>query len=337
MFGLVFAQNIWSVLLLMVLIHSIATLFDPARQTAIKEYVPESQLIQANSLSQLSVQLSKVIAPTIGGGIVAVWSPSSAFIINSCCFFLSALLLSRLPKLTQAAINSNDLKEKKFFVELLSGLKHMVQSKYLVIAVSFMFSAMFLVFLYDSFIALWSKEIGLPTTMFSIILSGIGLGSIIGALIVGSLGNKLHPIRMILAIPIVTGLLFSIIGLGGMNVITLNAAGWFTIWMTIGIIGAGIPVAFGTIIQTETPANKMGKVYGSAQSVINIPIFIAPLLGAKLINSLGIGHVFLLAGSIFSVASLIALIIFEIDKKKNKYKDKTIVKNQAVSSSSSCS
>ncbi len=334
-FMLIFAQNIWSVLIFIVLIHSVATFFDPARQAAIKEYVPENQLLQANSLSQLSVQISKVLSPTIGGVIVAFWNPVYAFIINSICFLISAILLSRLPNVKKKMTPNIESKETKFLSELLSGLKQIVRSKYLIIAVLCVFSMMFFIYLYDSYIALWSKEIGIPSTSFSLIISGIGLGSVLGAFIVGSFGNRIHPIRMILTIPIMNGILFSIIGLGGINVISLNVVVWFIIWMMIGVIGAGIPIAFATIIQTETPSTMTGKVYGFAQSIINIPILIAPLIGAKLINLLGIGYVFLISGLTFSVMSFVALIIFEFNKRTNKISDNIEMESREFNTPSS--
>ncbi|WP_164931576.1 MFS transporter [Longirhabdus pacifica] len=331
MFMLVFTQNYWMVIFLAVLVHSVTTLFDPARQAAIKQYVPEDQRMQANALSQLSVQLSKVLAPTLGGLVVSLGSPSLAFTANSICFLISALCLTMLPKtedtlsisksISKEKMDKSEPTEKKgktFLSEMASGWKVIAQSKYLMLAITCVFASMFFVFLYDSFIALWSKEIGIPPTMFSLIISGIGIGSIVGAFIVGSFAERIHPLRLMLCIPILNGLLFAVIGLGGMTVLGMHVIGWFMVWMLVGVIGAGVPIAFATIIQQQSPDGMTGKVYAFSQSIVHIPIIVAPLLGAQVINILGIGSVFLIAGGVFCFVSTIGLLWFEWSERKGK-------------------
>ena len=66
-FGLVFAQNLYVVLALIFIKGVFSTFFSPARQATIASVVPKDDLLAANSLSQLSFQVTKILGPVIGG------------------------------------------------------------------------------------------------------------------------------------------------------------------------------------------------------------------------------------------------------------------------------
>ncbi|MFB7142177.1 MFS transporter [Gottfriedia sp. NPDC056225] len=308
-FSMLFTNNFWVLLVIICLIQSAATFFDPAKQVAIKTYVPEPFLIKANALSQISLHLSKIIAPSIGGILITIHNPSLVFMTNSVSFFLSALLLMKLPKTDYSNSMLNKSKKGTFLKEIVTGFQKIFTNTLLCMAVCSMFFTTFLVFIYDSFIALWSKELGIAVSSFSLQISGISLGSLLGAVIVGQFGNRIQPIKLLFISPFFIGLFFSIIGLGGIHIVTFHEWLWLSIWSLIGFLGASIPISYGTILQTTTPTIHLGKIYSSAQSILNIPTFVAPLIGAWIVRTLGIGYVFLLSGIFFTLFSITGLVI----------------------------
>ncbi|TYS65778.1 MFS transporter [Sutcliffiella horikoshii] len=300
----IFFQSYWAILLIITLIHSTAVFFEPSKQSAIKELVPEQGLIKANSLSQLSSELSKIVAPSIGGLVLFFGNTSIAFILNFICFLLSASLLLKLPHLK---IQEQPKKEVKVNIHgLLSGFKFIVSRSKLLLSVISMFFITFFIFIIDSFIALWSKGVGIPSSLFPLLISAIGVGSLIGAIVVGKFGERISPIKLNLFSILVVGLLFSIIGLSG-ELFELHFVFWLCIWSIIALVGSAVPISFAVVLQTQTPSHLMGRVYSASESITNIPMFIAPLLGAWLINLIGIGYVFLSVGFFFVLFTTIGL------------------------------
>jgi len=75
--------------------------FMPAYTALVPALTPQEDWPSANSLSSLSMQLSRVIGPALGGLLVGLGGTTLAFGINAGSFFISALLL--LPLLSAKA------------------------------------------------------------------------------------------------------------------------------------------------------------------------------------------------------------------------------------------
>jgi MFS family permease len=71
--------------------------FRPAVYAGLPNLVDEQELARANSLIQTSENVSWAVAPIIGGALVAASGPELAYWLNGASFFVSALLLLRLP------------------------------------------------------------------------------------------------------------------------------------------------------------------------------------------------------------------------------------------------
>jgi MFS family permease len=67
--------------------------FMPAYTALVPQITPQEDWPSANSLSSLSIQLSRVVGPAIGGLLVSLGGTAMAFGINAASFFLSGLLL----------------------------------------------------------------------------------------------------------------------------------------------------------------------------------------------------------------------------------------------------
>jgi hypothetical protein len=67
--------------------------FMPAYVALVPALTPQDDWPSANSLSSLSVQLSRVVGPAVGGLLVSLGGTTLAFGMNAASFFLSGLLL----------------------------------------------------------------------------------------------------------------------------------------------------------------------------------------------------------------------------------------------------
>jgi MFS family permease len=72
--------------------------FRPAVYAGLPNLVREDELARANSLIQTSENVSWTLAPVLGGALVAVSSPDTAYWVNGVSFLISALLIVRIPR-----------------------------------------------------------------------------------------------------------------------------------------------------------------------------------------------------------------------------------------------
>jgi len=75
--------------------------FMPAYTALVPALTPQEDWPSANSLSSLSIQMSRVVGPAVGGLLVSLGGTTFAFGINAASFFISGLLL--LPLLSASA------------------------------------------------------------------------------------------------------------------------------------------------------------------------------------------------------------------------------------------
>jgi len=293
-FCLFFTTSLWLLLMLVFLKNSVATAFEPARMKTIKSVIPHQELSQAISLSQTSVYLMKIIAPIVGGVIAAQTSSSFIFLIEGVLFLISSVLLSFIPN----DLNQTQSVDKpKFWKELTGGIKHLKTTSTLLMAVILVSVSLFLIFLFEGLFVLWAKEQNLSEQAYGMLISAIGLGSLVGVLGGGSWeGWKKSPLSSISSAVFISGILVTILGIGGMLSFQLPTLVWSAMAFCAGVCAAFTTVPFGYILQTETPSHLIGRVTGSSNALQNVSTFLAPLLGASLAAAFSTNFVFLGAG-----------------------------------------
>jgi MFS family permease len=89
------AVEIWHLVALAVLIGVGEAFFGPAFGALIPDVVPGEHLVQANALDQLVRQAAaRLLGPALGGAVVALVGPGTAFVIDAGTFVLSAACIA---------------------------------------------------------------------------------------------------------------------------------------------------------------------------------------------------------------------------------------------------
>jgi MFS family permease len=115
------AVEIWHLVALSVLIGAGEAFFGPAFGALVPDVVATEYLVQANALDQLVRQAAaRLLGPALGGAVVAVVGPGTAFLIDAATFALSAACIAalRVRSLPQARARSarRELREGLRFV-----------------------------------------------------------------------------------------------------------------------------------------------------------------------------------------------------------------------------
>jgi MFS family permease len=278
----------------------IANAFDaPARQAFVVEMVPREDLSNAIALNSTMFNLATVVGPAIGGLTYALLGPAWCFAVNGASFLAVIAALSRM-QLTPAApsVRSSPL------TDLREGLRYVASSATVLtlILVSGVTSLVGLA--YSTLIPAWSvDQLGGGATTNGWLQSARGLGSLIGALMIASLGPFRSKGKLLtlgtLAFPALV-VVFSFVRSLPLSVLVLVGVGW------------GYMVLFNmmnSLIQHEVPDGLRGRVMAFYSLSFNGLLPFGALLAGAAAGLLGEPQTVLLSGALllaFGVALYLA-------------------------------
>ena len=177
----------------------------PAYQALIPSLVPRRDLPNAIALNSSQFNLSRVLGPVAGNAVLATIGVAACFALNGLSFFIVVLALTslRLP----AHVPST--KPRALEQELRSGLRYVREQRIMLVLTILAFVTAFLTMpvatLMPTFAASFSP-IGDAQQWLWVFLACQGLGAIVGALIVGSLGRMRHMGRALLVGQVLLGI-----------------------------------------------------------------------------------------------------------------------------------
>jgi len=105
MAGLAFANllQVWHIYVISLIFGTVDAFFQPAYRASVPEIVAIDHLPSANSLTSLSGEISGIIGPAMGAGMVALGGTPSAFALDALSFFVSVACLLPILRLSVAA------------------------------------------------------------------------------------------------------------------------------------------------------------------------------------------------------------------------------------------
>jgi MFS family permease len=178
----------------------------PAYQAMIPSLVPRRDLPNAIALNSTQFNLSRVLGPTIGGIVLLGIGVTWCFALNGLSFFLVVIALANLrlpphvPSTTKLAIGP----------ELRSGLKHVRDNRVLMTLTILAFVTTSLAMPISIFFPAFASQILVghftSAQRLAMLMASQGLGAILGALLVGTLGPFKRMGRSLLTTQILLGL-----------------------------------------------------------------------------------------------------------------------------------
>jgi len=220
----------WVVILFTFLEGIIWALNGPVFLSVVPSLVPRPEMGRAIALNSMQFNMARLCGPMLAALLVGTFGVTGAFTFNACTFFplLISLLIAvpRLPAPTRSANTSigADLREGLKFVWQNPGTRRLT-----IMGVIFMFLAAPLQGLLPVFAQSVLK--GGPT-LFGLMLSAIGLGSIFGAFVLAWIPDSYprhHMIPLAMCAFAAIGVLFSFSTTPDLSLIILLASGafWF--------------------------------------------------------------------------------------------------------------
>jgi MFS family permease len=289
------------------LLGAFSALFLPASMAMMPSLVESSRLTSANAVYTGFVQAGSMLGPVLGGVLVAVTGPSTAFAVDAGSYLVSAVTLGFISASArtagvadEAAAPVADAAAEPAAAAGDSGAGSvwglLRQSRVLQIVLVVVLSA--------NFALVGTTEVALPALAharfgadgYGAVLTCVAVASILGALVVGRVGDRFRPVVLIaVAFVVAAAAIAAAPFIGGLPGL---AAG-------LAVFGLGIGfdnVVSVTLIQRWAPPAMLGRVWGVLMlaSVGSFPV--ATFVAGLLVRHLGPTPIFPISGGLLALS-----------------------------------
>lgn len=287
------------------LVSTLTQFFAPAEQAAIPLVVEEQHLLSANSLYTTTMMASVIVGFAVGEPLLAIadglWFKLGGSgglgkeILVGGSYAIAGLILFLLA--TNEKPHPPETEFPHVFADLRDGLRYL-KANYRVRNALLQLIILFSVFAALTVLAVRMAEIipNMKASQFGFLLASGGVGIAAGATILGQFGQRFSYQQLSL-----WGCLGMAVSLIGLSVFTTQLWIILLLLALLGVFGALVGIPMQTAIQTETPPEMRGKVFGLQNNVINIALTLPLALAGVAETFIGLQAVFLaLAAIVFS-------------------------------------
>ncbi|MFI6827896.1 MFS transporter [Kribbella sp. NPDC050241] len=278
------------VLLVMVAVRSVvAQVFQASSRSAVPALVRDEDLESANSTLGAGTNGLEAVGPLIAAALFLVTDVRGILLIDAATFMVSAVLLSRLPKMPPEG--SGEVKTG-VFRDARDGLTYIWRTKAVrVIGIAFFATVAFNGVDDVAMVFLAKDELGAGDSAASALYAGVGIGLVVGFAVLARYARRFRMTTLIL-------LGFAVSSLG--NLVTgLAWAVWAALAMQVirGFGIAGVDVGMNTHLQRIVPPHLRSRVFGNLYGAIGLAAGVSYVLGGLLLEHTDARVTFVAAGT----------------------------------------
>ena len=324
-----------------VLLGSCSALFMPASMAMMPSLVDSSRLTSANSVYASFVQVGSMLGPAIGGVLVATTGPATAFAVDAGSYLVSAASLAFIsvtgPKQAGAVPGAaDDLTAEEAAIALAAADGTAPEEAAVALAIaghpapepaapvsaasapgsvwqllrqSRLLQIILVVVLSANFALVGTTEVALPALAharfgadgYGAVLTCVAVAALVGALVVGKLGDRFLPVVLIAGSLLVAAAAIAAAPfIGGLPGVAAGMA-------VFGIATGFDNVVSITLIQRWAPPALLGRVWGllTLASVGSFPV--ATFIAGLLVHHLGPTPVFPISGALLALSMIYGL------------------------------
>jgi MFS family permease len=292
--------QLWHLFVTALLSGSCSALFGPASMAVLPSLVQGEKLVRAHSFSDMAVNGSYLLGPTLAGVLIALHGAQSALAVDAVSFLLSAALLFLLPK--ERFIPKARLAQPTPALEKSSGLSRYLRDMGQGIQFFKNAPALFIILCFASVsnmsgVAVWTmmvpyvqEHLAVDAAKFGLLGTANAVGMISGAFLVGVIGDVQRRRLPMLGSVLVRGCLVAAMGLTGSYWVLLALV--FSTGLTGPFFGSFSSSLFGRLV----PEELRGRVQSIRMLVGGCLQPAGGFAGSLVATSLGMPVLFLLAG-----------------------------------------
>ena len=297
--GLLFAENLATIYVLVFLMGLGRTFFYPTIRAAFPSVVGGGDLARANALISGTFSVSETAGPALGGLLVATLGVEAAFVLDAATYLVSAAFLVRIP-LPRPEIGDG----AGFGRELRAGFGYLAGARIpLALVVGAFLTVLTINTTIPAEVFLARETFGAGDFGYGLLVGLFGGGMVLGSALIGALGEnaRLLPFYFLSLFACVLALVAT--GLAPTFVLALLA-------LTITGVANGVDnVATDTILQKRVPDDLLGRVFSVRFLSFGAGEALAYPLGGLIVDAAGPRFTYLFAGAATAAAGLFVLMI----------------------------
>jgi MFS family permease len=310
------AIGLWVAFVVLVVESSLEQLFVPAEMALLPNLLEggEEELVTANALSGVNRHLARLIGPAIGGAVVAIGGLTAVAIVDAASFLLAAGLIAAIRTTRSRAERHDSLEHEtvsawqRMLGEWREGL-HVVGRDVVLRAIMI-------------FLVITAIGEGLTLTLFvpwvrdalhsdsagyGAVLSTQAIGGLVGALVIGRLGSRINPLRML----IIGALIFGAIDLVLFTypVVYPHIGPALVMLVIVGVPGAAMGAAIATLQQVRAEDRQRGRVVGAIGAVAAVGSLVGAVLAGFAGEVLPVVLLLVVQGSGYVIGGLVVAVM----------------------------
>ncbi|TYP87628.1 MFS transporter [Blastococcus xanthinilyticus] len=301
---------LWLLLALLFVVSLCGPPFESARSALMADVLDGDRYAVATSLTNITMQLAQVGGFLAGGALIAVFTPSTALLVDAATFVVSALWL-RLRLTPRPAPAGGEGGGGSLWRDTAEGLRFIRRTPRLLAIVAVVWVATGFLYASEGIAAPLVDELGAGASLLGVLLAANPLGLTIGGLVIARLVSPERREQLVvplvalsLAPVLVGGLVAAVAGPGPVAfwvlVALLFVSGLFSAWT--------IPLNV-TFVQS-VPSSHRGRAFGVAASGLAGAQGIGTLLAGLAAESLDPTLVVALSGGLGMIAVAPALVAY---------------------------
>ncbi|MFH1504345.1 MAG: MFS transporter [Candidatus Omnitrophota bacterium] len=258
--------------------------FIPAKMAFIPEISPKKNIFLANSLISVTATAAAAIGFGVGGIIVEKYGVTTAFTMDACTFFISALAIFFITASTKGKFLVQDILhigqdvvhnvQKSFIWEFKQGVKYIFNSqetKYAFKIFFFLFS--YIGGLYVVFIRFIQEVLSSITKDLGFITVSIGASIFLGSLIYGRIAHKFS-IKKVMNLSV---LLSSIYLVFFAVFLKAHPQALYAISLAfiLGLLISPVFVGVNSLIHKESDQNLLGRIFSGLEFISHLGFLIS--------------------------------------------------------------
>jgi len=299
----------WHVVLLAFILGCTNSLDMPARQAYVIELVGRKDLVNAVGLNSAIFNTARIVGPAIAGILMTGIGIEWCFFINGISFI--SVIASLFMIQTTHVIENKKLKASSILSEIVDGLNYIYKNPVLFKTSLIILFVTIVSFNYNVLIPVFAKTVlGLKEKGFGILLSSLGVGSLIGAVSVSILGGSNPKPRTLMFSSFFLGLCFVVLGF------TRNIYSSSLFIALCGIFNLWFFTVANSVLQLNSSDEYRGRVMGVYTVVFAGASPIGNFISGYIAEEAGAPITFTAIGIIMSISMFV---LFTSIKLSNKY------------------
>lgn len=251
-------QPLWVIMCLGVTIGLAQGIFLPSSFSIVPTIVDRKDIVAANAIVSSQQNLAVLLGPALGGLLVAGFAPGPVLLIDACTFLVSAACLYLIRPARADPAPEPDAPDPvepapdpgyRAFLRYVRGSRVLRFSLLNTFVVNLGYAGMVPIALP----AMARVRFDEPAVAFGFLLTGSGIGALVGALVAHSVLARRAAALIALTAGVVEGVLIMLVPLGP------GFAGSWAELFGIGIAGALTNVFFVSALQRTTPGHYLGR------------------------------------------------------------------------------